>query len=201
MAQVPIKEFTKPKVFLVEGKDEEAVIVAIAERSGRNDIEARDVGGKNQFKKKFPPAIKQASFSSVNCLGIIQDANGDPNAAFQRVSRMLADHRLPCPAAPGGFASGGNLRVGVLILPGAGQQGYLEDLFLTAYSGSPELSCVDAFASCCGAIRPLTTKERAHALLVAIGAPETRLGRAFESKHINADGPAYTVLRDFVLNL
>jgi hypothetical protein len=199
---IPAKGFTKPKIIFVEGRDEEAVIASIATRAGRADIEAREVGGKNQLANKFGPAVMQSSFKTVaKSLGVIQDANGDATAAFHRVTNVLKEQKLPCPDAPGQFVQQGSLRVGVLILPGDGTNGYLEDLFLASFVGTPEIACVTAFAECCAPLRALTTKERAHALLVAIGAPETRLGRAFESTQINADGAAYTVLRDFVLAL
>jgi hypothetical protein len=199
---IPLKEFSKPVVFLVEGRDEESVIASIATRAGRQDIEAREVGGKNQLGNKFPPAVMQASFKTVvKRLGVIQDANGDAAAALQRVTKLLKDQNLPCPAASGGFANNAEIRVGALILPGDGTPGYLEDMFLASFAGSPELQCVDAFATCCASQRALITKERAQALLVAIGAPETRLGRAFDSGQLNADGAAYTRLRDFVLAL
>jgi hypothetical protein len=202
VSSIPAQGFTKPKIVLVEGKDEESVIGSIAKRAGRADIEAREVGGKNQLGNKFGPAVMQSSFRSVaKSLGVIQDANGDAPAAFQRVTNLLKQHKLPCPDASGQFGNGGNLRVGVLILPGDGSNGYLEDLFLASFAGTPAIGCVSAFAQCCAPHRALSTKERAHALLVAIGAPQTRLGRAFDSDQINADAAAYKVLRDFVLAL
>jgi hypothetical protein len=200
MPAQPIGGFTKSKVLFVEGKDEEAVISAIAKDAGRADIEALGVGGKDQFPNKFPPAVMQSSFKQVKALGIIQDADDDAEAAFKRVTKLLADHKLPSPKKPGEFIDG-PIRVGILVLPGAGQTGYLENLFLASYTGSAQILCVDSFAGCCAPFRTLTTKERAHALLVAIGAPETRLGRAFESGQVNANGAAFAVLKDFVLHL
>ena len=198
---IPIQEFTKSKVLLVEGKDEESVIASIARRAGRGDIEAREVGGKFQLANKFGPAVMQSSFRSVaKSLGVIQDANGDANAAFARVANVLKKHEFPCPPGSGQFVDG-KIRVGVLILPGDASNGYLEDMFLASFAGTPDLACVEAFAACCLPRRAFNSKERAHALLVALGAPQTRLGRAFDADQLNADAAAYGPLREFVLTL
>lgn len=196
-------EFTKGVAVFVEGRDEVNVLASMTKLLGRDDMAAFDVGGKEQFRLKFPPAIKAASFSAVKSIGIIRDADDDENAAFNSVRKVLVDSKLVCPSASGEVVQCQNLRIGVLILPGTGRTGYLEDLFLDAQKQSPLLACVENFALCCESneAKRFTTKQRAYSLLATFGATEPRLGRAFEAGHVTCDDPAYDVLRDFLLKL
>ena len=193
------KDFSKPKVLFVEGLDEVNVVDSIVESLGIVDSESVDVGGRDKLSVDLPSAVKEATFLSiVKSFGIIQDADDDSNAAFGRVIGLLQKLGMPCPQHSGAFAKNEKFRVGVLVLPGGDRRGFLEDIFLTASDGTLELQCVDGFSQCCVAAgRPaFESKRRAHALLVALEAPENRLGQAFKSGRVRADSPAYDVLKD-----
>ena len=199
MSQRP-RDFSKEKVVFVEGKDEVNVIDSISKSLNLGDIESRDVGGKDKFPINFPLAVRQSSFGTVKTLAIIRDADDDEAAAFSSISALLRSNGLPAPQASGQFATDGTRRIGVLILPGSGRQGYLEDLFLDANAGTAWSRCVDAFAACCEAAGRMAfdSKDRAYGLLVALGAPENRLGRAFEQGKVNANHVAYDSIKAFL---
>jgi hypothetical protein len=197
------KDFLKPVVVFVEGQDEVNVIESIASSFGLNNIESRHVGGKEQLATQFPLAIKQSSFANVKVFGIIQDADSDPSGTFSRITNLLKQNSLPTPNQPGDIVAVDRISAGVLVLPGAGRAGYLEDLFLEDQANSSYLTCARTFGACCSAAggHPFSSKDLAHSLLIAIGAPETRIGRAFKSGALNANGQPYADLRKFLTAL
>lgn len=208
MAKIPREEeFTKQTVIFVEGRDEVNFFDALLKEVKIEHIEVRAVGGKDQLAHQLPAAVKSASFATVTSVGVVQDADADENAARQRIGYVLKQCGLPVPGADQLFVdsalTGKPIKVGVLIIPGAGRPGYLEDLFLDSCADMPELNCVDAFSACLEASgrMPFTSKSKAHALMVSLGVTENRLGRGYEAKQIGTSHAAYDVVRRFVEKL
>ncbi len=201
MSQSP-RDFKKPVVVFVEGLDEVNVIGSIAESLGLV-VDVWHVGGKEKLATQFPLAVKQATFEVVKAFGIIQDADNNPGGTFASIKNLLEKHALPAPKVPGEMVKDGGRSAGVLVLPGNGRNGYLEDLFLDANEGTGHLLCARAFATCCEGVgsKTFSSKDLAYSLLVALGTPEPRLGRAFQSKAVNADSVAYTELKEFLTRL
>lgn len=198
------REPSKEKAVFVEGIDEVNVIESILRQLGIDDVDVLDVGGKDKLAANFENALQSPGFKkNVRSFAIIQDADRDPKGAFERVRSVLAEHKFLAPTAVGTFVESGNYKVGILVLPGGDRGGYLEDLFLDAYNGTPVRTCVENFARCSevAGCTAFDTKRRSHALLAALDAPEPRLGRAFESGRVNGNSPAFDVIRGFLAGL
>ena len=197
------KDFEKKKVLFVEGKDEVNVFSSILKDAGINVMEVRAVGGKYQLANEMPSAVKQSSFANVESIGIVQDADDDEAAAFTRICNVLRKCGLPVPPAINEIVTRDSLNVGILVLPGGGKVGYLEDVFLEACNAFPELECVDNFFTCLSTKNTLNvnSKRRAYALLVGLGITENRLGQGFDSGELKAGHAAYNFIREFVNKL
>lgn len=138
----------KTKLILVEGKDEIGVFTALLKYLGQEDVQVVEVGGKDQFALKLPAVIKAPDFQNVVAYAVVQDADKNPKAAFNRVQQVLRKNNQPVPRTAGGFMSRGGVTVGILILPGGGKVGMLEDIFLETIQSQPVTTCVDVYFSC-----------------------------------------------------
>ena len=124
------------RVLIVEGADDAYFF----------DVILRDVGaspartgilyltGKDQLQNELGPFLKSTPFKhgAVNTYGIVKDADAKATAAITEAHRILRSHGEPEPAA-GTFAAapaGRAGRVGLLILPTAGDTGDLEEVCL-----------------------------------------------------------------------
>lgn len=197
------KEFQHPYVLFVEGLDEVNVFTAILTQAGLTDVDVRDVGGKERLRHQLPVAVKQSSFAKVKAIGVVQDADDSEQSTFASICSVLKACQLPQPKTVGAFVTVDGRRIGALVLPGNGRQGYLEDLFLEASSGLPEYACVDSFVAAIREAtgRQLNSKSRAHALMVALEINEPRLGRGFQTQNLPANRPAYNCIREFASEL
>jgi len=80
-------------------------------------------------------------------VGIVQDADNDPNAAFQSICSALAAAGLPVPDAPRQIV-GEDPRIAVMIVPDGVKPGMLEDVCLASVVDDPAMVCVDGFFTC-----------------------------------------------------
>jgi hypothetical protein len=69
---------------------------------------------------------------SLDGLAVIVDANGDPDGRFATVATAMRRATFPAPAKPF-VIEHGPPRIGVFLIPGAGENGTLEDLLLKAH--------------------------------------------------------------------
>jgi len=198
-----VREPSKDIVVFVEGADEINVLASILSDMNIEDIEIIEVGGKNSLADQFKSAVMTPGFSKVRSFGIVQDADDDSAAAFDRVRDVLTTNKFVAPKSSGTVVETGERKVGILVLPGGSRNGYLEDLFLDAFKGTPADACVESFAACSEATgcKPFDSKRRAYAFLAAFDAPEPRLGRAFESGKVNGSHSSFDVIRDFLRQL
>lgn len=194
------RSYSKSNLLLVEGQDEVNVFSSILVALGREDVDVIDVGGKHKLAAEFTNVIKHSNFRHVRAFAIVQDADDDASAAFDRVKTVLQDNKFVPPKTPGCFSTSGTHKVGALILPGDNRGGYLEDLFLDSQEGTAGKGCVESFANCCetAGFTPFDSKRRAYAFMAALDAPESRLGQAFNCGKLNGNHAAYNVIREFL---
>lgn len=197
------REPSRGIVVFVEGEDEGNVFTSILSEISIADIEVIAIGGKNKLADQFKSATMTPGFAKVRAFGIVQDADDDAVAAFDRVRNVLAKSKFVAPKSSGSVVESGERKVGILVLPGGDRRGCLEDLFLDAHQGTPVSACVENFAVCSEAAgcKPFDSKRRAYAFLAALDAPESRLGKAFESGKVTATHSSFDVIRDFLRRL
>ena len=141
------RTITKPKLLLVEGKDEVELFSKLIADLDLVDIEVRDVKGKTRFRDRLEVLIEGPGHEIITSVGIIRDADKNPAGAFESICGALEDVGLPRPTAPLQPA-GDAPQVMVMILPDGETPGMLEDLCLESVSEDPAMLCVDEYFRC-----------------------------------------------------
>jgi hypothetical protein len=143
------KAITQPKVLLVEGKDERYLFTRLITDLALTNIEVRDIGGKTKFRDRLEALMKISGHENITSVGILRDADTNPDGAFQSVCDALQKAGLPRPIAPL-QPVGDAPQVTIMILPGGESPGMLEDVCLESVVDDPAMPCVDEFFQCLG---------------------------------------------------
>lgn len=199
-AKQPV-EIQKVNILVVEGRDEELFFGALIHSLGLGSIQIMSFGGKAKLREYLKALIRTSGFASVSCLGIARDANSDPRAAFQSVCDALKDNNLPAPGKPL-VLTGHSPRVTVMILPGEGNPGMLEDLCLRAVTQDPAKFCIDKYFECLQKQSlPLPhnmSKAMVHAFLASRPEADKRLGEAAQAGYWPWDSEAFGQVKAFL---
>jgi hypothetical protein len=193
-----------PKVLVAEGRDAVAFFRRVGDSLGLTDLQVIDFGSVSELRRRLLQLPNVPDFPRIEALGIIRDAETDPDAAFRSVSGALQRASLPVPPAPGQMV-GNRPRVGIFILPDATTRGSLETLLLRTIATDPAVPCIDAFFACLEqqtAIRPANQdKARVHAFLASRADPAIRSGQAFDAGYWPQDSPAFEPIKGFLRGL
>lgn len=138
---------TQPKLLLVEGKDEVGFFSVLKGELHLEDLHVRSVGGKTRFRDRLKVLIEGSGHEVLTSLGIVRDADNNPTGAFDSICGALEAVGLPVPPAPL-QSVGDDPRVTVMILPGQGREGMLEDLCLDSVADDPAMTCVESYFDC-----------------------------------------------------
>src|SRR5690242_12441552 len=82
-------------VLLVEGQDDQRVFDALIRARRRTGLQVVVTEGNRDIGRVLRDLTKATGFGKVRWLGIVQDADDDPGAAFRRVRNALARVGLP----------------------------------------------------------------------------------------------------------
>jgi hypothetical protein len=145
---MPRDGITRPKLLLVEGDDEVYFFQAMISQLGIDDVDIRPVKGKTKFSKRLGAWIKGPGHEILTSLGLVMDADNDPDGAFRSLCGALENVGLPVPSAPLQPVTDHSLRVSVMILPNSKEAGMLEDLCLASVADDPAMDCVDDYIHC-----------------------------------------------------
>lgn len=138
----------KSRLLLVEGEDEVAFFGAFLEHLGLEDVQPYPVGGTSKFRSELTAGVLKApNYEVVTRIGIVRDADRDPDAALDSILGTLEETILPVPDETGIFV-GEDPGVGILILPGQQRKGMLETLCLDSVNDHEILGCVDEYFDC-----------------------------------------------------
>jgi hypothetical protein len=198
----PIK-VVRPKLLLGEGQDEVRLFRSLLKHLAITDVQAEEYGGKTNLSPYLRAVALQDEFQTgaIVSLGITRDADQNAASALQSVKAALSQANLTVPALAESFAGAGP-RIGVLILPGGGRDGMLEDLCLDAVQNDPAISCLDDYFACIQKSVPVQPKNmakaRVHAWLASRPVPDRRLGEAAEKGDWPWDDPAFEPLKQFL---
>jgi len=193
----------QPNLLVVEGREEELFFEALIKHLGLQNIQIMPIGGKEKLRNNLRALVSAPRFHTVFSLGIVRDANADPNAAFQSVCDALRIVNLPVPKQPL-LPAIGPPRVLVLILPGKNKQGMLEDLCLEAVKDDPAMCCVEQYFQCLSklGIQPRNlSKAKVQAFLASREEPGKRLGEAAQAGYWRWDCEAFREVKDFLQEL
>lgn len=116
-----------PEVLLVEGKNDERVVLNLRQRLAPTlKFQCLDKGGIDNLLKAIPVELKASGMQAV---GILADANEDIQARWQAIANRLSDAGVPPPDALDreGAIIQGKPRVGVWLMPDNHNSGELED--------------------------------------------------------------------------
>ncbi|MEA2007606.1 MAG: DUF3226 domain-containing protein [Chloroflexota bacterium] len=138
---------TKPKLLLVEGQDEVHFFGQLLADLDIVDVEIRDIMGKTKFRKRLKGLPDITGFGNVSSVGIVVDADNKPKGTFDSISDALDVSGFPKPIASL-QPIGDDLQVTVMVLPGDGRKGMLEDLCLESVADDPAILCVEDYFQC-----------------------------------------------------
>lgn len=141
------KAITKPKLLLVEGNDEVELFDKLLADLGLVDVEIRNIMGKTRFRQNIKGLPTFTGFGKVTSVGIVTDADKQPQGTFDSICDALEAAGLPRPTAPL-QPVGDDPQVAVMILPGDGREGMLEDLCLESVADDPAMPCLEEYFRC-----------------------------------------------------
>lgn len=200
----PVFQIQKSKLLIVEGKDEEEFLGALIAGLALQEIQVAGIGGKTKIRQNLKALVRRPSFSRVEVLGVIRDADTDPKGAFQSVRDALAAAGLPSPKKPLQPLKG-HPRVNVMILPSPDRKGALEDLCLEAVAHDPANTCVHEFFDCLkdkGVASPKElSKAKVRVFLSSKNDPTLPLGLAAMKGYWPFENSAFDPLRQFLMSL
>jgi hypothetical protein len=200
----------EPRVLLVEGKDEQRLLPELLELGG---IEWPDnkppiwIEEKDGVEKVLEHGSIEAELqaSELQSLGIVVDANGDPEARWTRIRELLVSFLPDFPQAnqPAGVIHEGDdgRRVGVWLMPDNIRTGMLETLLLairgghSAVAGHARVACDEAKRLGAPFREPHRDKAELHTWLAWQDPPGQQMHLAMRMKMLPIDG---TIAAPFV---
>jgi hypothetical protein len=140
---------SKAKILLVEGKDEVCLFTELLKVLNlANDIQIIEAKGKDRFANELINITLRSGFRQlVTSIGIIRDADNDPQGAFKSVCSALHRAELVEPSVPL-VPKAGHPQVVVMIVPNADSCGMIENVCLDSVSDDPAMDCVEQFFQC-----------------------------------------------------
>jgi len=192
------------KQLLVEGRDMEVFFKAIIEKLKLDEIQLQNYGGKDELKLFLPAFIAAPGFKTkVLSMGIIRDADLNPDAAFRSVCATLHKVKLSIPRKAE-IISGNHPRIGVFILPNSESKGMLETLCIDAVKDDPAIECVDDYFKCLkgkGLVPGNIYKAKTQAFLSSRKKPGLLVGEAASKGYWNFDSIVYDGVKRFLSTL
>jgi hypothetical protein len=191
----------QPNVLVVEGKEEDLFFEALIKHLKLQDIQIMPIGGKEKLRGNLKALVQTPGFSDVIFLGVVRDADANPDTAFQSVRDALQAAGLPTPECPL-LPVGEKPRVAVLILPGVDTPGMLEDLCLRAVAQDPAMGCVEQYFECLQhkglSLPDNMSKAKVQVFLASRPKAGLRLGEAAQAGYWPWETEAFEQVRNFL---
>jgi hypothetical protein len=191
--------FDQPQVILVEGADDQAVVAAMIRHENLGNFHVHDMNGNTSWGRRLQAILRQPEFSvNIKALGLVKDADSNPNAAWDSCIGILRRHELPTPRTTASLAEG-EISVAVMIVPSMSRHGAIEDLCMASFEET-RLACVRGYFECLGAGSPLqaTAKGEVQAYLAGLPTAPRDLKVAADRGTLNMTSDAFDELRAFV---
>jgi len=190
-----------PNVLIVEGKDESNFFQSFLNHLHIENFSILPIGGKTQLGDNLVLLIKDPKFHIVENMGIIQDADSDPQSTLESIKGHLKNNKLPVPTDQM-IRANGNPSITILILPGNNRQGMLEDLCLDTVSVDPAIPCVEDYINCLESniteMPSNIAKAKLHSFLASRKKTGLRLGEAAQKGYWNWESSSLDHVKDFI---
>ncbi len=196
------KRIHEPNLLVVEGREEELFFTELIEHLGLRCLQVLEIGGKTRLRGRLKGLFPQnRDDEQVISLGVVRDADDSPEGALDSVKSALGAAGLAVPDATL-IPAGRNPRVSIMILPGPGQKGKLEDLCLKSVKDTCPMTCVEEhfqrLQDQCELIPKDISKAKVEVYLGSQEIPDLRLGHAAAKGYWPFDHDAFDQLRDFL---
>ena len=193
----------RPIQLLVEGKNPLNFFETFIRYLDIRDApQIQDFGGVNELQRFLRLFVRSPGFDTVECIGIVRDAEESAAAARQSVEGSLRNAGLPVPGYAG---KDDDPAVHVLILPDDEEPGMIETLLCRSVADAPVNPCIDKFFDCVAALpgfdirRP--DKARAQAYLATRPVPDVSVGVAAQKGYWPLEHEAFAGVRAFLTAL
>lgn len=215
-----------PRVLAVEGTHEVHLSRALLSAPDMRDLPAIDVqplGGKTSLRDRLTALLQDPRLldfydnGEAIAIGIVRDADDNPDGALQSVTDALKHSGLPVPQSEAGTAVGDvrtpqglsleAVRVSVFIMPGGGRTGSLEDLCIETVRCEPAYECVEGLFEClqarglAGPPAHRMGKARAHAFLATRAEPDKHVGLGAREGYWPFGHEAFAPLKAFLRSM
>lgn len=193
-----ITTFERPRLILVEGSDDRAVIASLIdhEKLPADDFHIHNMIGKDNWGKALKALMLVDGFENVLSLGLVRDADADPAATWRSCQGTLSSVGLPVPSRPDEFAAG-RPSVTVTIVPSSSTSGALEELCWETFNQS-QRACVDSYFDCLNHPPDIRAKELVQVYLAGLDRPCRDLRVAAERHDLELSHPGFDSLRRFL---
>lgn len=204
----------KSSLLLVEGLDDVRFFGAFLSYLGKGYVQVSSVGSKHEFRRVLRNLNKARNFDRLRSLGMIRDADDNPQGALDSLRNAIAAANLPKPRNVGVQVQPEQISVYIEIMPGSGQPGCLETMLWDLLSVS-ERDCIDSYLECMSSLYQVRhiDKSRLYAYLAAGSDPKShsggdrvprrekaglRLGEAAEKGVWNWESPVLSRVKDLL---
>jgi hypothetical protein len=200
----------KPRLLLAEDKDCKYFLIHFTKKLGLEEIQIEEFGGKDNLRNHLEQYIIHPDFPIVTSLGIVRDAETDPDPFARVVSalkRIESEHNIGLkppkrPLQP----SDGHPRVTIMILPKDGEEGALEDLCLKSVAQDKSMTCVEQYMQCLKQLQEKegiqmpknVSKAKLHAFLASREVPGKPIGQSVAKGYLPADSKAFDDVKSFL---
>lgn len=185
-------EFEKPKIVVSEGLEEEVFfprLLSVCNESTLSEgIQFVSCGGKANLNNFLKGASSWTGFNQVKSIGIILDADSQPEgvrSTFEKAQNALRSIHFPAPTQMAKPEVRNGKRAIIWVMPNNQDDGELEDLCLVALANHALIPCVRQIEKCVDRIaKPpsKSAKSRLYTLLAWLDRPGRRLAELSDSE-------------------
>ena len=204
------ERISKPKLLLVEGREDLIVFRELSEHWGLEDIQIMEMEGITNLRARLRVLVRDSGFRDLQTLGIARDADDDARRAFQSVRDALAEIPSLRTALPtsAGVRSGSRPATAVFIAPDNAAPGNLETMLNRTRAGDKVDRCIDEYFDCLGEQAGFDLsgghldKARAHARIAASSNPARSVGHSVRASGVwDLDHESLAPARTFLSSL
>ena len=200
----------KPKLLLVEGREDLAVFRELCDHWGLDDIQIIAMEGIKNLRARLNVLVRDPGFRKLRTLGVARDADDNAQSAFQSVRSALAEcpplsTGLPPKAGVRGAANPATI---VFVVPDNTSPGNLETMLNRTRAGDPTDRCIDEYFDCLaqqaefGPSERRLDKARAHARIAVSSNPARSVGHSVRASGVwDLDHESLTPAKAFLAGL